>query len=67
MLLDIKRKIKNKKIYRKDILVMLLDIIADKFNEGSIVIAGIATGIVVALVILLFFVIRYKKRKIKNK
>ena len=46
---------------------MFLDVIADKFNGGSIVIAGIATGIVVALVILLFFVIRYKKRKIKNK
>ena len=45
---------------------MFLDVIADKFNGGSIVMGGIATGIVVALVILLFFVIRYKKRKIKK-
>lgn len=52
---------------------MFLDVIVDNFdnpiteNNGSnsIVIASIATGIVIALCILLFFVIRYKKKNKK--
>ena len=41
---------------------MFLDIVAERFNGADIVIAGIAAGLVVALAILLFFVIRYKRR-----
>ena len=41
---------------------MFLDVAPMGVYGPAIVIAGIATGIVVALVILLFIVIRYKKR-----
>ena len=49
---------------------MFLDVIVDNFdnliteNNGSnsLVIASIAAGIIIALVLLLVFVLRYKKR-----
>jgi hypothetical protein len=63
LLLDIKRKIKNKKIYRKDILVMLLDVAPMGVYGPAIVIASVAAAIIVILCLVLFFVVRNKKKK----
>ena len=42
---------------------MFLDIVNDRFGGFEIAVAGIATALVLILVLVLFFVIRYKKNK----
>ena len=63
MLLDIKRKIKNKKIYRKDIFIMFLDVAPMGVYGPVIVVASVAAAIIVILCLVLFFVVRNKKTK----